>query len=319
MGSGIEEGIPQWAILAAMRVQIVTNPNAGRGRGAQQVSAVVESLTSRGHIAIDQPITRLMDRSTGEPDPDGFDVLVIAGGDGTIRAMLRRALARAIPIYHLPTGTENLFAREFGMSADPGDVVEAIEAGVIRAVDVGVCDSSPFALMCSIGPDAGVIHRLVRTWTGPISHRSYVRPILAEIARPHLPRVSVCADGQRVVEEQRGLLVVANCRQYGFRLDPARRASMSDGLLDLVFMPCRSSTGALRWAARARLGTHERDHRIVHLTATRFELSWDDPRGLYQVDGEAAAATIVDGRASMVVGIRPGVLRVLMPANHTPA
>src|SRR5678815_1398252 len=106
-------------------------------------------------------------------------------------------------------------------------------------VDVGVVTIAgtevPFVLMCSLGPDASVMRRLDEARRGPISHLSYIRPILAELRDPCLPRVTIEVDGKRVVDGQTGMVVIANSRQYAIRIDPAYKASMTDGLLDMVF------------------------------------------------------------------------------------
>jgi len=91
---------------------------------------------------------------------EGARALVCVGGDGTIHHALPALLARDAPVYHAAAGKENLFAREFGMSAHPERVVAAVERGATRRMDVGMCSGAPFALMLSVGPDASILHEV---------------------------------------------------------------------------------------------------------------------------------------------------------------
>ena len=68
------------------------------------------------------------------------------------------------------------------------------------------------------------------------------------------PKVSVEVDGQPVVDQRRGLAIVANFSGYAFGMDPARDAKPDDGLLDVVFLPTSSVTRTLLWAWRSRKG-----------------------------------------------------------------
>ncbi len=143
----------------------------------------------------------------------GADLLIICGGDGTLHHTLPAVVGSGVPVYHLAMGTENLFARQFGMDRLPDTLASAIDRWQVQAVDVGRLmigsASQPFVLMCSLGPDASVIRRLDEARRGPISHLSYLKPIAAELADLWLPRLTIDVDGQRLVENQQGMVVVA--------------------------------------------------------------------------------------------------------------
>lgn len=298
-----------------VRVLLLTNPRAGRGRGASASAPIARILNKRGHEVERRQVAGNSSDPLATDQLAQFDVILIAGGDGTIHHLLPALILAQRPIYHLPLGTENLFAREFAMTLKPERVADAVEAGWVESVDLGTCNDEPFALMCSLGPDANIVHRLVRRRGGPISHLSYLQPVLAEMARPGFAPMTVTVDGEQIVAGQPGFLVVANCRQYGFRLDPAAQASMTDGLLDVVFMPCRTSAGAIWWAARARLRSHLRAHHTIFRTGNTIEIKADDSLGRFQVDGEAGAAPAQDNQFSLKLGVLPRALQVLIPVH----
>lgn len=266
------------------------------------------------------------------------ELVVVVGGDGTVHHAARRLIGAPAAIYHVPTGTENLFARQFGMTRDASVLLRAIERCEVRCVDVattrglGVGDSAgrsghggaedsvragpdgAFLLMLSIGPDAGVVQRLAAARTGSIGHWSYAWPIVKEVVRPSLPRLTVDVDGKRVVDGRSGLLIVANSREYGARLDPAFLASITDGVLDVVFLPAGSSASVVAWAARARAKVHRRSSRLVYETGREVRVTCESAAMPYQIDGEFGG---VVGGAGMMVSVVPGALRVLCPEKRT--
>lgn len=249
----------------------------------------------------------------------GADAAVVAGGDGTVLSVAPACVSTGVPLYHLPTGNENLFAREFGMDTNPARLVWALQRGRVARCDVGRCSwngasaassprlSSPFLLMASIGPDAGVVHRLHATRTKAVGHRAYVQPILDELASPAVSRVKVWCDGAtEPVIDGRGMLVVANCRQYALRVDPSPRANPCDGLLDACFIPAETAVDALAALVRLRLRRGCPD--LVRARAQRMAVEIE-PVSRLQLDGEAIATG--GAGTQLLLSLDPGFLAVL--------
>jgi diacylglycerol kinase family enzyme len=231
----------------------------------------------------------------------------------------------------VPCGNENLFAREFGMKCDAEVLRRAIGGARTKRIDVGLVEergngaAQPYLLMCGVGPDAGVIERLTALRTKAIGHLAYVEPVTREVLSPRLPRLVIDVDGKRVIDEKRGMLIVANSRQYGFRLDPADRASMTDGLLDVVFLPCGTSLGALWWCMKLRVGWSRsgrgywqgRDVTIRALDEAVYQLDGDAPRWHLAGSAEQTRRTHLPGGSGegleLRVTVRPAALPVLIP------
>jgi diacylglycerol kinase (ATP) len=242
------------------------------------------------------------------------ELLVAAGGDGTVHHALPGIIESGIAVYHYPLGTENLFTREFGMTGDPEQLVRAIERWKIRVCDAGECDGRVFSLMASIGFDACVVERVAAGRRGGVTRGDYVRCAVGELMNARVARMTVRVDGKAVVEDAHGLLVVANSRQYAARLDPAVHADMSDGKLDVVFFPYRTSVGLARWLLAIAMGAHMHVRGVIAAAGERIEVDADQGWPL-QVDGEAAG--MLPGRAGggfgVDVRVLAGVLRVLVP------
>lgn len=291
-----------------MKVALLVNPRSGRGRGARAGEALQRSIAGAGHECAQLDVDEALDGRLSEALRDA-GALVVAGGDGTAHHAAPAAMEAGVPIYHAPLGTENLFAREFGMRRESRAVVDALAAGKARAVDAGECAGRVFLVMCSIGADASVIHRMHAGRNGGIRRISYAPHILAEAMRPALPRLTVQADGRELVRDRRGVLIVANSRQYAARLDPAREAVVDDGLLDVIFLPASTTIGLLLWAARCILRRAWGHPKAVCARAERVEAAWTGAPPPAQIDGEAMTLT---GR-TVAMRALPSALPVLLP------
>ena len=241
------------ALRCPVRVVAVFNPSSGTGHARRVAILYADHLRSRGfrvdlchsHGTACRDSTPFADAA---PHLLQDDVVLVAGGDGTVHRLLPTIVDSGAALCQLPAGTENLFSREFGAPRSPESVERALCLGTRRRVDLGDLAGTPFALMASIGPDAGVIRRLDAGRAGPISHLSYFKPILREFLDPSLPLLSVSAQGQPWITARRGMLVIANSRHYAWRLDPCRLADPADGQLDAVFLPGDTAPDMARWA-----------------------------------------------------------------------
>lgn len=282
-----------------MRVALFANPRSGSGRALQQAQAVTAHLQSAG-ITVKRhdigpglppvdPITALAAAPGPRAAPPA--AMIVAGGDGTVRSLAAAAIATGVPLYHLPSGNENLFAREFAMTARPERVLAALFRGKVTAIDAGEArwrgsdTPIPFYLMASIGPDAGVCHRLDATRTKAVGHRAYTGPIAHEFVEPAIHRLQVSADGRKVIDA-RGMLVVANCRQYAMRIDPCPQADPTDGRLDLAFIPGETATDILNTLIRLRL--RHPPPELIRASGHTIQITLP-PKAMLQVDGEAAS------------------------------
>ncbi|MDY7107378.1 MAG: hypothetical protein SYC29_01960, partial [Planctomycetota bacterium] len=225
------------------------------------------------------------------------------------------------PLYHYPLGTENLFAREFGYSRSRQQLLLALERREIRHLDLGIANNRKFLIMASMGFDAEVTYDLARRRGSSISHLTYLPPILRRFLAWEAPTISVRLDGETIVDRAAGCVVVGNSRQYAMRFDPALRASMTDGRLDVVFFPARSRLELLGWALACRRRKQLERPGLVYRLGRQVELVSDAPVR-YQLDGDVPEAhapdpedaAVEDGASNLVrISLRPSVLPILIP------
>ncbi len=239
------------------------------------------------------------------------DLIVVGGGDGTLKEAVRHLAYRDVALGLLPLGTTNNFARGLWLPLDLRGAVEVIRSGKVADVDLGEFDPKTgepvetFANMVSLGLSvqvAGSVPHLLKRYLGRLS---YLLTALWKLPRHHAFKASLTIGGkeQEVVTHQ---LNIANGSHHSGRVI-AKDASPDDRLLavyqlgDDARLQLMSATA--RHAATGRFRTLAEPS---FLTTNAVEVVTDPPMAV-DVDGELRARTPVSVR------LLPNALRVLVP------
>jgi diacylglycerol kinase family enzyme len=246
----------------------------------------------------------------------GVDLVVAAGGDGTVRCCAEGLAGTGIPLGIVPTGTANLLARSLAIPhrpraalrvALPGPGRDA-GAGPQRAgdrwVDLALADGIPFAAMAGMGLDAAVV--AATRLKHQLGWLAYAVSGSAHLAVPPATFTIRLDDGPPITRIAR-CVVAGNSGLLpgGFRLLPAAR--LDDGLLDIAILAPAGPLGWARVASRVLTGSSLEDRQLERLRARRVEIAADRllPR---EADGDV----IFPGQ-SLTMEVRPRALLVRAP------
>ena len=222
----------EWPRVDAVRQRypLIFNPQARGQRGQRVLRFLMQRSTRFALYASRHPeeAGELAARFAAEGEP----VVIAAGGDGTLNAVVRGLAGSGTALGILPAGTMNVFARELGIPyASLAKSFEVIERGYVREVDLFSANGAPFVQMAGVGYDAQVIEET--TWEtkkmfGPLAYLFSAVRVLGE--RP--PQMVVeCADGRR----EEGVCVIAgNGSLYGGQFRMFRMADNQDSMLDVL-------------------------------------------------------------------------------------
>lgn len=301
-------------LQTAPRVRIIANPISGTMRGNIGIAELQDTVDwlEEHDIPTELKLTERPGHATQlarEAVRAGMDVVVAAGGDGTVNDVIQALAGTSTALGVLPMGTVNVWAREVGIPRNLDHAREALAHGVRRQIDLGRAGSRYFLLMAGIGFDAEVARRVDR---GPLKRLGLkmldylaTAGMLSVIQRP--TRVWMRYSGKRRSVNAL-MIIIGNTRLYGGALTFAKNAIADDGLLDLVVVESTSvlqRLGVLLWAVLRRVKFTPKI-RYAQARMIRLEASWPVP---VQVDGE------VIGTLPMSFSVAPRALTVILPAD----
>ena len=293
------------------KVFAIFNP-ASRGEKSQRLRRFLESKASR-----DSGITLARTRGPGDARPlamqavaDGYELVVAAGGDGTINEVVNGIGRSGVALAVLPLGTANVFARELGIPLDFAGAWAVIECGRMRVIDLPLARFGGaeryFVQLAGVGFDAVVVRAASWNLKKKIGPLSYVWAGLNAASRKHAD-VEVILDN--AVPRARGVAVlIGNGRFYGgsFKLFP--EAKLDDGLLDVCVFEKAGYLDVLRYAQSALRGAHTRLRDVQYFQADQFICRAASPDSVpFELDGEDA------GHAPVRFSVLPRALRVIVP------
>jgi len=238
-----------------------------------------------------------------------FDLVLVAGGDGTVRDVISAAAPSGVPATVFPTGTENVFAKEMDIAADFDRLIQAIKWGKVVAIDMGMVNGKRFLMLSGVGFDARVLLHLASFRSGNITHLTYFWPIWRTFWEYDFPPVTVEADGETVVDGIRGLVFVMNISRYAVGLRICQRARHDDGLLDLCIYRCQHQVPLLRHAWRTMLKRHLDHEDVLYRQAKNIKITSCRPLP-YQIDGDPA------GYLPAEYSILPSEVKILVPPGR---
>lgn len=161
----------------------------------------------------------------------GTDIVVVAGGDGTVNEVASALMHTETALGIIPCGSGNGLARSLGIPMDFDGAVDIIAQNRPYAIDCGIAEGLPFFCTFGVGFDAVVTEKFS---TGKRRGKmEYVRNALLEFINFTPDNYAMEIDGEIYTEEAL-LIAVCNAAQYGNNAYIAPRASLSDGLLDVT-------------------------------------------------------------------------------------
>ena len=241
------------------------------------------------------------------------DLVIAAGGDGTIRYVANGLAHTEIPMGLVPAGTGNLLARNLDLPLEEVEAIEIALSGQVRLIDlvrITVDDRAPehFAVMAGIGVDAMIMDETNEDLKDKVGSAAYF--VAAAKALGRLPvRLTVQLDNNRPVRRHAMLCVIGNVGTLRGNLTLIPGASPEDGLLDLYIASPRRFWHWVKVALRLITRRAKKDDQVdQHIGKTvRIVIDGKDD---YQLDGD-----VVGESTTLFAEIQPGALAIRVPAQ----
>ncbi|CAM3930403.1 diacylglycerol/lipid kinase family protein [Deinococcus marmoris] len=298
--------------LAGKRVLLVFNPKSGQGEST--LPDFVSLIRGAGAEVTERELVKDTPMSEYVADLENFDLLVGAGGDGTVSSLAYAARYTDVPILAYPAGTANLIARNLDLPDDPAELTAVLAAGQSVRVDLGEIEvrgeKSGFAMLAGAGADAAMI-RDSEDLKEKYGELAYVMSAMRQI-NPKKTTFHLVIDGEPRSFEGIGVMV-ANFGMANYRLPITSDISPSDGKFTVLI----KAGNILRLVpniidsvrARLNLGDPMFSGNLETLEAKMVTVGADDPFPL-QYDGELHVET-----TPFTASIVPSAVRFLTPVR----
>lgn len=326
-----------------MRAELIYNTHAGRRVVRRYLDGVTRYLRRRGWV-LSVHETRAPREATAiaqRAAASGADVVIAAGGDGTVNEVVNGIVGTASALGVLPVGTTNVWALQMGIPALspigpvaglarlivdleeridrplPGNYYRSVLLGAarvlvegqVRHVDVGQVHSRHFLLWAGVGLDAEVTIRVSpedKKAFGPWAFVGSALDLLREYKSVDT-RLTLDGESQQV---RTSLIVITNIQLYGGVLPMGARACVDDGLLDVCVFKGEGLLNYVQHVFKVAARHHVNDTAIDYYQCQEIVVETADALPVH-ADDEPFASTPV------TIRVLPGALRAILP-RHVP-
>ncbi|HYL35619.1 MAG TPA: diacylglycerol kinase family protein [Bryobacteraceae bacterium] len=262
----------------------------------------VQSIPTPGPKAAAELARRIAD--------SGADLILVAGGDGTINEVVNGIAGSKIPLGILPAGTANVLANELGLGNRLERAAAAFASWIPERIAVGLLSTAMgdepryFLLMAGAGLDAAIVYHMSPAIKNTLGKAAYWVDGLAQFGR-RLPQFSVETEG-RVYRSSFAL--VSRVRNYGGDLEIAPTISLLDDEFEVVLFEGATSLPYVKYILGVLAGRIHALRGVTILRTRKVLLSGAESGQVYvQVDGESA------GVVPATVELVPNALTLLVP------
>lgn len=317
-----DDAIPPGAAL------IIVNPESGTKSfkaKTELVAAARTRLHEHGWEVADPVTTQAPGHATelaAEAVKQGVNIILVAGGDGTVQEILDPLANTDTAVGMLKAGGQNLWAREYGIPADPIKAVDVQLAGGVVPMDLGSINGKTFRLLAGVGFDGEVVYAahgqqapyVRRPATSRLQYGLLTNHMFRE-ARATTAEISVDGKPPSEVPLYLGWIenttLLSNALTY-MQLRPEGRTD--DGRMELTVLPKVGKVAFARATVPAgiRYAVHHDGKRLpfgMYSQGSNFTIRTEDSVHAH-VDGSPLSA---DPTTVFSVETRPQALKVLTP------
>lgn len=335
--SGSTEPMPDEDGRSSPKAALVYNPIKVDGDALrEQVATAAKAAGWSEPLFYETTVDDLGDDVARQALNEGVDAVLVAGGDGTVRAVSEAMTGSPVPLTIVPSGTGNLLARNLRLPLDdPEAMIAATFDGDTLAIDVGLAQlrrpdgetaEHAFVVMGGMGLDAAMIANTNSDLKKKVGWVAYVDGAARSIAQAKPFPVVYQVPGHRIHRADVQSVLFANCGSLQAGLELIPEASITDGELDVAILQPRSAFGwLLVWRRLAWdnsvLRKFRTGRKILSLRTADNSVRYSRGKGI-DLAAEEAHPVQLDGdefgeATRIAVRVIAGGLTLAIPRGHS--
>jgi diacylglycerol kinase (ATP) len=324
-----------------MKAELIYNPSAGQTVVRRQLNEVIDFLSNSGcTVSLKETCqpghATILARQAAH---DGADVVIAAGGDGTVSEIAGGILNTDTALAVLPLGTTNVWALQMGIPAlNPvlagarlvkfvADIEErtnrqipanyyrrmlleaarVIIEGQTVMVDVGEVSGRSFLMWTGIGLDAALVHSVTLREKRALGSWAFILNALGAVGSYSATDVCLTLDGKKI-ETSTPLIIISNIQLYGGLLAIGAKASVTDGKLDVCIFKGDGFFSFAQHAYHVLSGQSYLDPNVEYCQASEIMIESSQVMPIH-VDGDLISQTPI------IIHVLPSALKAIVPLN----
>lgn len=260
------------------RVKLLYNPHSGENLIIKNLDNIFHVYQKKGYVV--EPFRISFECSIEEAFGNinqGYDHILIAGGDGTINQVINiiKNLNIDLPVAVLPAGTANDFATCIGIPKDITKACEQILESEVKTIDLGKANDKYFVNVASTGLFTDVSQKTNVNLKNTMGKLAYYFGGIIEI--PNFKRLNIIVKSEEFTYEGHSLIVFAFNGKSAGNFNIAYKSELDDGLLDVVIIKAEIMAAALISFFKFLRSEHlENTKGIIHFKTDALSLQCND-------------------------------------------
>lgn len=266
-------------------ILVIFNPAAGAG-SIKKLNDIIDIVRAKG-INVTMSETRYAGHAqeiANQSINKNYDLVVAAGGDGTMNEVINGVYPSKIPLAIIPLGTVNVLALEMDLKNTVRSIADYIVYGKAKPCWLGCSNERYFLLMMSAGYDAKSVAYVSGSLKALIGKMAYVFSYIKTLISSSPLEYDVDIGGKKYKCFN---VIVSNSRLYGGNFISAPEASMDKNHLVISMAQKGGRLNALKYALCMFLGKYPKLKSVQNITATKCYISCSAAPEPIQLDGDA--------------------------------
>jgi YegS/Rv2252/BmrU family lipid kinase len=282
---------------------VVYNPTAGRNSGQALMAQAKELLGPSFEWRMSQKPGHAV--ALAKEAAQSHQVIVAFGGDGTVGDVARGLLGTEATLGIFPVGTGNDVARNLHLPLEPREAAATILTGIVRRVDIGTINGTPFINNAGTGFDAQVMRTMNTSIRFTKGKPAFLLAILKTFPSFKPFALTLEADGGQSFSGKAMMVSILNGTMYGAGMQAAPHAEMDDGLLDVMIIKAMPKMRLFPLISKVTLGQHLNHPAVQMMQIRSLSMKTVPPQPL-NIDGDVSGLTPAE------IKVNPRVLKVLV-------
>ena len=296
-------------------IAYIVNPKSGATSSKLTGRRFEQYLVKRGfdvRISMTTSLENACELATDAAVEYDCAMVVVVGGDGTVREVAHGLEGSDKPLLIVPHGTENLLANELGFDETLKTIIRTFEAEYIRPLDLGSANGRCFTSIAGFGFDGEVVKRVSEQRAGHIDYFDYFWPIWRTFWNYKFGPMKVEVDGEEIFDGP-GLVFVGNISRYAVGLQVLHYADFGDGLLDVCVYKCASQLHLVKHSVMTVLKQHADAGDVIYRQGQNIRVSSKINSIMTEIDGDPGPALPVQ------IEVIPQAVNCIVPEGAKPA